>query len=618
MAIAVLLLGACNEDSFLKETPLDFMSATNSYATASDFDQAINELYYLTRYEYYCNQERSAQDYFMGTDILINGSSGNSNPNLSSAYGASGSIAPAHWDKLYLLVAQSNTVISRLPSSEISSNNQVLYEAKAKFFRGLAYRTLVYFYGNKTLDLGVPMPLEEVTTPKTDYVRESYSNVLAQAISDVKFAAENLLKIDDNSLKNGEVNSAAAYHLLAELYLATEQYQNAVDAASKVINNECGTVALMTSRFGSKSTVTPGDVYWDLYRMNNQNRSAKNTEGLWVIQMEFTGTTAGGTDITSLWSSPGSYLLQRMCAPQTGSYVRIIKNGTTYSPFTWPIGDYTGGRGIGSCIPTYHFDKEVWGGYGSTEFKQDIRNANHNMVRKFKFNTINPTTNLTAWRADFNTDTIDIDKYDEYVAAGWSFLTGDNNVTTKFPARGLMCYQTKCTPLYDEYPSALIANTTTYQLNGTAGGTYSDQYMFRLAETYLLRAEAYARLGSYSSALADINVVRNRANAVPATLAEVSATGVSGVAGLDYVLDERIRELGIEEKRRLTLGRLGEDIFYNRVTAYNLYYSDPNNEYDEDGSRGAITFLKAYTRYAIPQSAIDANKDAVLEQNSGY
>lgn len=615
MAIAVLLLGACNEDSFLKETPLDFMSATNSYATTSDFDQAINELYYLTRYEYYCNQERSAQDYFMGTDILINGSSGNSNPNLSSNYGASGNIAPAHWDKLYLLIAQSNTVISRLPNSEISSDDQVLYEAKAKFFRGFAYRTLLYFYGDKTLDLGVPMPVEEVTTPKTDYVRESYSNVLAQAISDVKFAAENLLKIDDKSLKNGEVNSAAAYHLLAELYLATDQYQNAVDAASKVINNECGTVALMTSRFGSRSTETPGDVYWDLYRMNNQNRASGNTEGLWVVQMELLGTTAGGTDINTIWSSPGSYLLERMCAPQTGLFY-MYKDGIKYDPFEWQIGNYTGGRGIGSCIPTYHFDKEVWGGLGSTEFKQDIRNANHNMVRKFKFDQL-IESEYNKCIAAFGSDSIDIDKYDEYTAAGWTFTTGDNNVTTTFPGRALMCYQTKCTGLYD-YPSALIANTTTYKLNPSAGGTYTDQYMFRLAETYLLRAEAYARLSKFDLALADINVVRDRANAVPATLAEVSATGVSGVAGLDYVLDERIRELGIEEKRRLTLGRLGEDIFYNRVTAYNLYYSDPDNIYDESGARGAITFLKTYTRYAIPQSAIDANKDAVLEQNSGY
>jgi len=136
--------------------------------------------------------------------------------------------------------------------------------------------------------------------------------------------------------------------------------------------------------------------------------------------------------------------------------------------------------------------------------------------------------------------------------------------------------------------------------------------MFRLAETYLLRAEAFARLNMFDKAADDINVVRNRANATPVTASELNTTGVSGVAGIDYILDERIREFGIEEKRRLTLGRLGEDIFYNRVTAYNPYYSGAY------GTRAAVNFSKTYTLYAIPQTVIDANKDAVLTQNPGY
>jgi len=605
LVLVAISLGACNEDSFLKETPMDFMSASNSYITSSDFNQAVNELYYLTRYEFYGNQERSAQDYFMGTDLLLNGSSGNSNPNLAANYGTSSSIASAHWDKLYLLISQANVIINRLPSSSVPSADQAVFVAKAKFFRGLAYRTLVYLYGDQKLNIGVPISLVEVAKPKIDYTRATYTQTLEQAISDVEYAAANLPAV--TAVKDGEISAPAAYHLLSELYLTHGDYQKAVDAATAVINNN--SLSLMTNRFGSRKTETPGDVYWDLYRGNNQNRASGNTEGIWVIQEENLGTTAGGIDITSIWSSPGSFLLERMCAPQTGLF-RMAKGGKQYTPFAWPTGDYTGGRGIGSCIPTYHFDKEVWNGYGSQEFKQDIRNANHNFVRKFKFNT-GSTSQLAAWRADFGSDTIDIDKLADYTAAGWTFLTGDNNVTTSFPGRYLSCYQTKCTGLY-VYPSALI-NASTYALTSSAGGTYTDQYMFRLAETYLLRAEAYARLQKFDLALADINVVRNRAHAVPATLAEVSATGVSGVAGLDYILDERMRELGIEEKRRLTLARLGEDIFYNRVQAYNPYYSGVYGNRTD-----VVTFQKAYTRYAIPQSAIDANKEGVLTQNTGY
>jgi starch-binding outer membrane protein, SusD/RagB family len=287
-------------------------------------------------------------------------------------------------------------------------------------------------------------------------------------------------------------------------------------------------------------------------------------------------------------------LWERHCAPQT-SLFRMYKNGTTYTPFTWPIGDYTGGRGIGSCVPTYHFDKEVWGGYGSSDFKNDIRNANHNFVRKFKFNNTNATT-ISAVVSAFGSDTIDLDKYDDYTADGWTFLTGANNNESTFPCRYLMCYQTKCTNPYD-HPSTLYSDASTYLLASSAGGTYTDQYLFRLAETYLLRAEAYLYKGETDKAATDINVVRSRANASSAAASDVT---------LDYVLDERIRELGIEEKRRLTLGRLGSGVFYNRVTTYNSYYSLGE------------AFSTTYTLYAIPQSAIDANKDAVLEQNPGY
>ena len=575
LLLLTIFIGACNEDKFLKETPLDFNSGNNSYSTATDFDLAINELYYLTRYEFYCNGDHSI-DFLYGTDLVSNGSSAQAN--LASDLSVSGSIAQSHWDNLYKLIAQSNTVMSRLPGSNVGSDEQVVFQAKARFFRGLAYRTLVYLYG------GVPLQLEEVTSPKTDYVRSTRDETLQQAIDDVKFAAENLPDI--TAVKDGEVSSPAAYHLLSELYLAVNQYQNAVDAATKVISNP--SLALMKDRFGSRATETPGDVYWDLYRTNNQNRSTYgNTEGIFVIQME-TDVTGGGSKTSYyFWDNPGNYLLERHCAPQTGLF-RMTKNGVTYAPFDWPVGDYTGGRGIGTAVPTEHFENEIW----ASDFNNDIRNANHNFVRKFAFN--HPTYFASGFDA-IGGDSIDVNN----PPAGMTFLTGLNNQST-FPGRYLYGYQTKCSQPYG-YPAALYDNPATFKLKSTGGGAYTDQYMFRLAETYLIRAEAYLGLDNSSLAAADINEVRSRANASPVAAADVT---------LDYILDERIRELGIEERRRLTLGRLGTDIFYNRVIKYNPYYT--SNEADGQG------FLKKYTLYPIPLSAIEANKDAVLEQNPDY
>jgi starch-binding outer membrane protein, SusD/RagB family len=147
----------------------------------------------------------------------------------------------------------------------------------------------------------------------------------------------------------------------------------------------------------------------------------------------------------------------------------------------------------------------------------------------------------------------------------------------------------------------LYANKAIFSLKSTAGATYSDQYMFRLAETYLLRAEAYLLSGDVTKAADDINLIRARASANP-----VSASDVT----LDYILDERMRELGVEEKRRITLMRTGT--LYQRVVKCNPYYA--NAATNGDG----IGMLEKYNLWPIPQSAIEANKDAVLIQNPGY
>ncbi len=117
----------------------------------------------------------------------------------------------------------------------------------------------------------------------------------------------------------------------------------------------------------------------------------------------------------------------------------------------------------------------------------------------------------------------------------------------------------------------------------------------RLAETYLLRAEAHLLNGNAQNAADDINEVRSRANATPVTAVEVT---------LDYILDERARELTIEEPRRKTLARMGKLV--ERVRKYNMRQS----------TRESIQDYHQW--FPIPQRAIDANQGAVLEQNPGY
>lgn len=545
LLITLSTICSCNK-SFLDEVPLDSFSGSNAYKSYADFTIATNDLYRVTRVEFYTRDERTPFDYMFGCDIVYAGAPDVAlHTPMETAYAPTGSIPTSHWGALYKIISEANAIVSRSPNSTMTDDQKNLVNARARFFRAFAYRALAYMYG------GVPLIVEEVTSPKTDFTRASKEEIYAQAIEDLKFAVANLPSID--KVLDGEVNSQAAGHLLAEVYLAAGQYQNAVDAATKVISDP--NVHLMTSRFGSKANVATGNVYWDLFQPNNQNRTTGgNFEGLWVIQLET--DVPGGSSLST--SMSGSYLLERNCAPYTA-----LLTSPSPNPFLWPIDDLSGGRGIGTSISTRHFSDEIW----ESDFDNDIRNANINFVRNFT--ATNPAS-----------------PYYGQIISTQAPVPG-----LTVPSRMFYAYEAKCTTP-GGHPANLIQNAANGLLKSTAGGTYLDQYMFRLAETYFIRAEAYLGLDNLTAAAADINVVRARSNARPVDPADVN---------IDYILDERLRELGYEEKRRLTLMRLG--LWYDRVKRFNPYYSDA---------------LPKYNLWPIPQSEIERNNTGILTQNPGY
>ena len=578
---AAFLLTGCNEDKFLEEKPLDFNSASNSYETAADYDAAITELYFLTREEFYTTYDRTT-DLSKFADMWITADPLKSN--VVADLSPSGAMAKFYWDENYKLIAQANTVISRLPnSSKLTDDEKKVYEAKARFFRALAYRTLVLLYGD------VPLQLEEVSTPKTDFVRESKDKVKAQVVEDLEFAAANLPEI--NTVKDGEISKPAANMLLAEMYLATGDNDKAINAASAVINNP--NLALMKNRFGSQAK-EDGDVFYDLFRPNNQNRASGNTEGIWVIQFE-TNIEGGGNNTSHFFWNPGSFWGERFFAPQVDKFQIIKPDGTRLQLFNWPIGDMTGGRGIGTHYATNHLYNEIW----ADDF-DDMRNSEYNWPRRFKIHRTNVLDDNPELKAAMPDGYFDLEN--TVLPDGWSMETGFAGgvaATTQLPNRFMCGYSTKMTTPF-HHPDAQYENKETYKLAGTGGKTYTDQYFFRLAEAYLLRAEAYVNKGDKNKAADDINELHKRANAKPCTADQMN---------LDYILDERLRELTCEEKRRLTLSRVGK--LAERIKKYNPYfsaaYSADNKDYDAH-----------FDLLPIPLSAIQANKDAKLEQNPGY
>jgi hypothetical protein len=171
------------------------------------------------------------------------------------------------------------------------------------------------------------------------------------------------------------------------------------------------------------------------------------------------------------------------------------------------------------------------------------------------------------------------------------------NTTARLPA-GKKIGDTLFTVMATEKVSdPLIPSTRkwdwTSPTDPTGAPQFNDQPYIRLAETYLLLAEAQLKQGNPGGAAATINIVRARANAPAITAAQVT---------LDFILDERSRELVTEEQRRYTLMRTGTWLArtkqFNPLAAVNVQPRD--------------------SLLPIPQAVIDANLTKPMPQNPGY
>jgi hypothetical protein len=126
-----------------------------------------------------------------------------------------------------------------------------------------------------------------------------------------------------------------------------------------------------------------------------------------------------------------------------------------------------------------------------------------------------------------------------------------------------------------------------------SNNSYNDQVFLRSADTYLLLAEADFKLGDLPGAVAALNAVRTRSHASVITAAQVT---------LDFILDERSRELFTEEDRKYTL--LRTDTWLARTKLYNAVAAPNVTDRDK--------------LLPIPQDVINTNLTKVFPQNPGY
>ena len=525
-----LFVGSCNK--VLEEKPLSSLNADVTLNSKVGFDSYVTGLVWAAREEY-----TQSSDYiyyiteYPGTDLA--GDAGAEYVTYRNWGSYLNPVTPevvANWNWAYTkMIPLANTIITYANKPELSGiwadeTEKNATVAIARFYRAYTYNFLANLYGD------VPIVDTVLETPKFDFVRNARKEVYEFAKNDLEFAAKWLPETVDKD-HEGQPVKAAAQHLLSEVYISLGEYDKAVESASAVINS--GLYHLMTSRFGSKAA-EPGDVFSDLFRDGNQNRSAGNFESILTIQFEPFVDGGGGSVGGNCQIRNFGPFLTHIADP--AGYMMLVSDST--------------GRGVGRVRPSNYALYDIWKGDWN-----DMRNSVYNMRRTFYYN--NPESPYFGKKVEHRTAREDT--------------------------------------MRSMYPYSRKIEGEPWEGQNTSGRTAKDIYVYRLAGTYLLRAEAYLRSGDKINAAKDINVIRERAHADPVAPDKVD---------LDYILDERARELFTEEPRRRTLIRMGKLV--ERVRKYGLMES----------SRETIQDYNKF--WPIPQEVIDANSGATLEQNDGY
>ncbi|MDN5213175.1 RagB/SusD family nutrient uptake outer membrane protein [Fulvivirgaceae bacterium BMA12] len=563
----ILLVSGCSEER-LEPDPLSFFSPENTLNDKAGLEAVIVTMNLRLRSEYAQRENHHLMGEWNYSDMSVNGAPPNDivhnmelqmTPNSTEDREVS-----AYWNLAWQAIKDANIVVSRVDLIEASDEDKNELLAQGYFGRAYWYYRLVHQFGD------VPLILEEINTPRLDFYSHSRETILEKITEDLEFAVQWL---PENVLP-GEVNRAAGSFLLTKCYLALREFDKAIAEASRVIDG--GQYALMTERFGTTesqfleySFLDPSsfDVIWDLHQKNNKSLP-ENTEGILVVQDQHLtegnvsdGGTAKMRDYVPVWWQARDPSGTRACTDlDFGTGLRMIEQL---------------GRGVGRMVPS--------------QFLRDLRLEDPNDLRYSQNN----------W--------FGMERY---------IYNDPNSAFFEQPFD-----PASVTDIRQWYPIAYSKMVYIDETGNTRPDrASSDEYVFRLAELYLLRAEAHWWNGNIANATADVNVVRARAQAMPVATVDI-----------DYIFDERARELYTETPRKSELTRVAYIMAQTGTNGYSLasmhesnwFYDrviSRNNFYRDEILQGSNIYrIRPYHVYwPIKEEEIRANSLGHINQAMGY
>ncbi|WP_209401309.1 RagB/SusD family nutrient uptake outer membrane protein [Pseudozobellia sp. WGM2] len=533
----ITLFLAC-EDTIV-EDPLSLATADAYYTTPEGLGDALKAAYSPLR-SFYGTQG----GFFItitGTDIITNGFGGDrNNPSFNNydqnLLGVSDYFGPV-WNEFYKGINQCNTVVNRANDIVgLNTAEKTRLMGEARFLRALYYFHLVQQFGD------VHFTLDETEGVETESNRTSLKTIYEEGIvPDLEFASINLPEI---AADYGRATSLAAKALLARVKLTTGKWE-AAEALSKSII-ETGVFSLV-------------EPYENLWKIDND----VNDEIIWSVQYTDDPITNG--------SGNNAHLYFNFDYTQNPAMVRDTENGRPFQRF----------------MPTNHF-LNLW------DTTSDLRFAGSFKTEWFA--NISATINGQNLNVGDLAIKIVLEPIDDNIqdsASYWLVDYNNEDVTAQENNLEIGGNQKRNFPVLKKYLDPLRTS-----INAEEGRR--DFPVIRLAEIYLIAAEAAFRQSKPEVAAEYLNILRKRAIA-PGKEAEMLVT--AGDIDIDFILDERARELYGEMHRWYDLKRTGTLI--NRVKLYN--------------PPAAQNIKEMHLVRPIPQTQIDrVTNPGDFLQNPGY
>jgi hypothetical protein len=576
-ATLLLTAGGCSEN-ILDENPTSVLTP-GFLQTAQGVEAGVTGVYSGLRQLY--GNDAAFFTTEAGTDLWTNGianSSGLSDyaPNdLTPLNDGSHSFI---WSVAYAQINNANGVLQYGPNaSGLSAARVTQLLAEAKLLRANYYFVLVQDFGD------VPLMLSFVDAPTKDVVRAPMADVYTQIIKDLN---ESLAAIADKPAQPGRVTRATALHLLAKVYLTratssakqASDYAMAAQYAKELIDNQ--------GRYGLGLEADPASVFAE----GNENGKEVIFNAQFNTDATFSrldGNTYGGENIAAFQFRSRYDKLPNL-ARDTYNGRPFARHSISYFlENSYILRDASGSAlESGSTLRTTDTRYNKW---FTTVYTVNSPGANAGSTRAVVGDT-------AVWYPGRELSTARLARIAARTPAPYTVIP---------PSQ----YTTEYYPTLNKFDSR----------NRTAVNGFSTRpnIIYRLAETYLIAAEAYYYLGNSAQAATYINVVRERAGATgKKSQMDITAAQVN----IDYILDERARELCGEMTRWYDLKRTsnasGNELLVRmRNTNYApALVNRPNGVY---GSNAAVNIKDFHVLRPIPQQEIDRSSGKTT-QNPGY